>query len=232
MPATETVEGQGTTAAGGGDHRVQLRHLRSHREFQRGPHPKARVDWATSITQEESKRHIRRELHRKINLKDLREGSRGRMDTPEGQESMRKLSRLVQGRHRLSPGDGLGLRYDLRQRMAAGGRTDPCEGREPRREEEFPPEIREKRELGRKLRELLQKQGASPRRRREATIILVYACRQCHNLLHQEMVRPHSNGYRACPVCRQSLRDDNLTAVAVRNDGSREPLGSVECHRR
>ena len=154
------------------------------------------------------------------------------MDTPEGQGSMRKLSRLVQGKHRLSPGDGLGLRHDLRRRMAAGGRTDPWEGKEQCWEEGFPPEIREKRELGRRLRELLQKQGASPRRRWEATITLVYACRQCHNLLHQEMVKPRGDDYRECPVCRQSLRDDNLTAVAVRNDGSREPLGSVECHRR
>ena len=35
-----------------------------------------------------------------------------------------------------------------------------------------------------------------------------------------------------CPVCRQSLRETNLVRVAVKNDGSREPMGSMDCHRR
>ena len=96
-------------AACGGNAHTQLQHLRAHREFQRQEkHEETRIDWATTITREQSRQHIRRDLNAKINLKDPREGSRGAMDTPSGQETMRRLARRIQGRHRLSPGDLLG----------------------------------------------------------------------------------------------------------------------------
>ena len=220
-----------TAAACGGNARTQLRHLRAHREFQRQQKCQlARVNWATSITREQSGLHVRRHLHAKINLKDPREAPRDRMDTPEGQEALLKLARRIAGGHRISPGDLVGLSPRLCRRMLQHARWD--EDRPPPMEQNFPQEIQESLQALRQLRGLLALQGASPRRRREATAILVYACRQCGNLLHREVVEKEER-HQACPVCRQSLRaETDLTPVAVRNDGSREPIGSVEPHRR
>ena len=225
-----TPAGNPTTAAGGNP-QVQLRHLRAHREFQRQREcGHARVDWATSITREQSGRHVRRHLDAKINLKDPRETPGGRMDTPEGQESLRRLARRITGGHRISPGDLSGLSPSLCARMLRNARRD--EDRPPPMEQNFPPEIQERLSALRELRELLSLQGASPRRHREATVILVYACRQCGNLLHREVAET-GRERPACPVCLQSLRaETDVTPVAVRNDGSREPIGSVEPHRR
>ena len=226
-------------AACGGNAHTQLQHLRANREFQRQEkQEKTQIDWATTITREQSRQHIRRDLNAKINLKAPREGSRGAMDTPNGQETMRRLARRIQGRHRLSPGDLLGIGPKLGSRMVRS--ADPynlyqdSRGNDvPPREEGFPQKIRERLATLRELRALLARQGASPRRHREADIILVYACRQCSNLLHREMVEKPEGGYQACPVCRHSLTPErDLTPVAVRNDGSREPIGSPECHRR
>lgn len=63
------------------------------------------------------------------------------------------------------------------------------------------------------------------------TVIQIYACGQCHNLFHQDFVEK-GEPHLACPVCRQSLRETNLVRAAVKNDGSREPMGSMDCHRR
>ena len=91
-------------AACGGNPTTQLRHLRAHRTFQRQERYKtARLDWATTISREESRRHTNQHLQAKINVKDPRQKSRGGMDTPEGQDSMKRLARLIQSRHRLSP---------------------------------------------------------------------------------------------------------------------------------
>ena len=81
------------------------------------------------------------------------------------------------------------------------------------------------------LRKLLSRQGANPKRHRQATIIQIYACSQCHKLFHRDFVEK-GQPYLTCPVCRQSLRETNLVRVAVKNDGSREPMGSMDCHRR
>lgn len=57
-------------AAAGGNPTAQLAHLKAHLEFQRQDHrERARVDWCTTITGEQSHRHITRSLHRKINCK-------------------------------------------------------------------------------------------------------------------------------------------------------------------
>ena len=152
------------------------------------------------------------------------------MDTPEGQEALQRLARRIAGGHRISPGDLVGLSPRLCGRMLQHARRD--EDRRLNIEQHFPREIQERLQDTRQLRGLLATQGASPRRHREATAILVYTCRQCGNLLHREVVEKGERD-QACPVCRQSLRaEHDLTPVAVRNDGSREPIGSVEPHRR
>ena len=127
-------------AAAGGDASVQLRHLRAHRAFQRQErHETARLDWATTISREESRRHITRHLQAKINFKDPRQGSRGKMDTPEGQDSMKRLARMIQGRHRLSPGDGHVLSWNLRNRMVQSSRSHLSDESAPTKEQRFPP---------------------------------------------------------------------------------------------
>ena len=212
---------------------MQLRHLRAHRAFQgQDRYKTARLDWVTTISQEESHQHITRHLQAKVNLKDPRQGSRGRMDTPEGQDSMKRLAQMIQRRHRLSPGDGHMLSWNLRHRMVQSNRSHLSDESAPTREQCFPPEIRAMLDELQEIRKLLSQQGASPKRHRQATIIQIYACSQCHNLFHQDLVEKGKPNHPACPVCRQSLHETNLVRVAAKNDVSREPLGSMDCHRR
>ena len=233
MTATTGItEEKRSPATAGGDASGQLRHLRAHLAFQRQDrYMTLSLDWATTISREESRRHITRHLQAKINLKDPRQGSRGRMDTPEGQDSMKQLARMIQGRHRLSPGDGHILSWDLRHRMVQSGRSHLSDESTTTREQSFPPEIRVVLDELQELRELLSRQGASPKRHRQATVIQIYACSQCHNLFHQDFVEK-GGPHLTCPVCRQSLHETNLVRAAVKNDGSGEPMGSMDCHRR
>ena len=227
-------------AACGGNPATRLRRLRAHRAFQKQDrYETARLDWATTISREESRRHTTRHLQAKINFKDPRQGSRGRMDTPEGQDSMKRLARMIQGRHRLSPGDGHMLSWNLRHRMVQSGRGHLLDESASTKEQCFPPEIRAVLDELQELRKLLSRQGASPKRHRQATVIQIYACSQCHNLFHQDFVQDFveksaekGQPHLACPVCRQSLRETNLVRAAVKNDGTREPMGSMNCHRR
>ena len=227
-------------AAYGGNPATQLRHLRAHRTFQRQERYKtARLDWTTTINREESRQHTTRHLQAKINVKDPRQKSRGKMDTPEAQDSMKRLARMIRGRHRLSPGDGHILSWNLRHRMVQSSQSCLSDESDPTKEQCFPPEIRAVLDELEELRKLLSRQGASPKRHRQAAIIQIYACSQCHKLFHQDFVQDFVENfvekgqpYLTCPVCRQSLRETNLVRVAVKNDGSREPMGSMDCHRR
>ena len=228
---TEREPGEKTLAALGGNPGAQLAHLRAHRDFQKQERfDRARISWTTDISRAQSRRHILKNLHAKINAKDPTERSRGQMDTPEAQENMQQLARRVRDGHRVSPGDGWMLRWELRRRMTASAVFDTAFTLQD--EVRFPREIRERLKRSKRLRELLRAQGASPRHHRQAAIIQVYPCRQCHNVICRELVESEENPFRNCPVCRQSLREPDLVEVAVRHDGSGEPLGSVECHRR
>ena len=118
---------------------MQLRHLRAHRAFQgQDRYKTARLDWVTTISQEESHQHITRHLQAKVNLKDPRQGSRGRMDTPEGQDSMKRLAQMIQRRHRLSPGDGHMLSWNLRHRMVQSNRSHLSDESAPPGSNAFP----------------------------------------------------------------------------------------------
>ena len=220
-------------AAAGGDHRTQLIHLRAHRAFQRSTGPDtARIAWNTVINRTQSRRHIRQHLHTKINAKNPREHSRGRMDTPQAQDSMEQLARRIRGRHRLSPGDGHHLTRGLRLRMT---RTAPphFQDNPTPREADFPPEVRAQHQEIREKKRLLTLQGASPRRHRQARVIHLYACRRCRNLTNPQDIQDpqgESGDRRSCPVCHQGLEQRNLIPVAVRDDGSSSPLGVVRLH--
>ncbi len=145
-------------AAAGGNPRAQLRHLRTYRAFQRQDQfEKARIDWKTVITKSESRRHVARNLHAKINQKAGGLQPADRMNTPEEQESMVRLARRIGNQERVSPGDGLGLSWNLRRRM--------LQARYPRRPSAqgpgFPPEVRKRRAEQERLKRLLTMQGAS-----------------------------------------------------------------------
>lgn len=118
-------------AAGQGDVRAQLRHLRGHLAFQRQDrHELLRVDWATTITREQSRRHITRDLHAKINLKGGLAEPRGRQDRTETGRMLRRTGRMMRNHERLSGGDLCGLSERLRSRIQLA--ADAPQARRPR----------------------------------------------------------------------------------------------------
>lgn len=107
----------------------QLAHLRGHLAFQQQDrHQTVRLDWATVMTREQSRRHITRELHRKINVKGRLEEPRGRQDTAEVRRMLRRTARMVRNGERLSGGDlcGLSGRLGRRIRSAAARAEGKC----------------------------------------------------------------------------------------------------------
>ena len=226
-------------AAAGGNPAVQLRHLRAHRAFQQQEKfEKARIDWKTVISREQSRRHVARHLHAKINAKAGGLQPQGRMNTGDGQESMVRLARRVRNRERVSPGDGLGLSWNLRRRMVRAGYPRHSEedfeeimrldhpGTLPAKDEGFPPEVKERRAERERLKQLLAMQGASPKRHREAVAAEAYACRGCRNLFHPEAVEKGQ-----CPVCIHNLEERDLVKIAVKIGPERTLMGCAERRR-
>ena len=116
-PATDLAT-EKPLALAGGTARGQLAHLRAHLKFQHQEEFKqARVDWCTTITREQSRRHIARAIHDKINFKaemlqrkSLPPGYNPRIPDSRQQEQEKQLVRLAQGLRRReagfpSPGD-------------------------------------------------------------------------------------------------------------------------------
>ena len=241
----ETEARQQAMAAAGGEAYAQLRHLRHHLAFQRQDrHTHMEIDWKTRITREESRRHITRELHAKINLKGGTLDGQGRMAKPEAQQDLKRLGRMATNRERPSRGDLFRLSHGLQSRIARACRPwlrIPVYGREwlerkrrnPRipvwpPQEDFPLEHQVNALRLERLRELLVKQGASPRRARRARILEALACGGCHNLVMPEP----DTARRPCPVCGAVLhRDLDTVEIAVR-DGTNTPIGNIDCHRR
>ena len=105
-------------AAAGGDVPDQLRHLRGHLAFQRQTRSETlRLDWNAVITRAQSRLHVTRELHRKINAKAGGETPDGRNLAPEVQKRLVRLGRMHRRRERVSPGDLLGIGGRLRERI-------------------------------------------------------------------------------------------------------------------
>ena len=106
--------------AAGGNPKVQLPHLKAHRTFHHMASPKqllAKIDHHTTITQDESRNHITRDLHAKINAKGTQNPEAGKLTSDEGQQTLKQLARMVQDNHAISPGDGHTLPWNLRLRM-------------------------------------------------------------------------------------------------------------------
>ena len=220
----------GTTAAAGGDQAVQLRHLRGHRAFQRQErHSLLRIDWATTITREQSRLHITREIHRKINLKGGITGA-GRHEGPEVQQTLQRTARMALKHERLSPGDLCGMGWKLRSRIIGAqhpGRRPTTAGEETKlagsREMDFPPEIQRGLARHRRLRELLALQGASPGRARRSMILEVLRCPECSLL-----IAPGPLETDVCPGCGEMLdpKADPVEIAVSRKDGL-TPVGNV-----
>ena len=166
-------------ASAGGDHRAQLVHLKAHLAFQAQTKcEQARINWSTVITRAQSRRHITRALHEKINSKVPGFHPPGKVNTPDGQ---RRLESVVNhAKHgNFFGGDGnVVLPWRLQYRIYRStyprhsddafwdlvGERRPVPVRP--KEETFALEIRvrlaEARALRNKLEELLRNQGRQP----------------------------------------------------------------------
>ena len=191
-----------------------------------------RIDWCTTISREQSRRHITRDLHRKINAKPPGLTEAGRTDTPEGREDLRKFARIIlDGHHIAHAGCGYRLPWKLRHRMIRTRypRLDERQFAETLAQEEpgalppksagFPPEINEQAAARRKLGELIRRQGANPARHPDAFIMTACLCRGCRNIIGEEAVREGR-----CPVCINTPRERDLIEIACEGPG-RTPVG-------
>ena len=223
-------------AAAGGDHRTQLKHLKAHLAFQRQEKcEKAKIDWCTVITKSQSRDHITRHLHLKINRKVVGYHGPGKIDTDEGQEALRTTARHVAMRVHYG-GNGfsligwnLGFRMyrerSLRRGIAeeafweitVGERNTP---RLSHKEESFPPEIQYRHAMFRYARELVRKQGANPKRHRDAQAIRAFRCPRCRETTPRETVLAQESP--ECPGCEFSLR--HQISVDMAFTGSEPPV--------
>lgn len=215
---------QTTLAAAGGDHRAQLAHLKAHLEFQRQQKcDKARIDWCTTITKAQSRAHVTRHLHWKINAKVPGFHGPGKLDSPEGQEVLRNTARYVRmkvhhggnGFHLI----GWNLRFRMyRERSLRRGLSEQAfweivseERNSPRirpKEQEFPEHIQYRLALRRRVAALIRDQGANPRHHKDAILLTTHLCPRTGLHLTQEQADDDGN----CPHCsirleRFSLKD-------------------------
>ena len=223
-------------AAAGGDHRTQLKHLKAHLAFQRQEKcEKAEIDWCTVITKSQSREHITRHLHLKINRKVPGYHGPGKLDTDEGQEALRTAARHV-GMRDYHGGNGfsligwnLGFRM-YRERSLRRGLAEESfweiieeERNSPRlspKEESFPPEIQYRHAMFRYVRELVRKQGANPKWHRDAQVIRAFRCPGCREVIPRETVLAQESP--GCPKCEYSLANQISEDMAF--TGSEPPV--------
>lgn len=208
-------------AAAGGDHRAQLAHLKAHLAFQNQDKCQlARVDWCTTITRAQSRQHLTRELHRKINAKVPGFHGTGKLDSPEGQEALRTAARHVAMRNHHGGNGFFLIGWNLRHRMyrersrrrglpeyafweiMAEVRNSP---RLRPKEDEFPEYIRYRHALRRRTAELTRAQGANPRHHRDAFILATHLC----PLTGEHISAADADDDGHCPHC--ALRLDGFT---------------------
>ena len=223
-------------ATAGGNHRKQLSHLRLHRSFQaQDQYQQAKISWNTVITKEQSYRHITAHLHHKINTKAPNFYQPGTLNSPEGQNHLEAFARRLQQKHRLSASDGHQINWDLRYRaIRAHYRTycrTHCRTDEDQdsfiarmeldypavlalKQHHFPEHIKQERQYRADLKDLLRRQGISPKRHRQYLIVQAYLCRQCLRLNTMTEVREQE-----CPICHTRLTaGSNLTEIAAKPD--------------
>ena len=218
-------------AAAGGDHRVQLAHLKAHLKFQKQHRcEKAKISWNTIITRAQSRLHITLELNEKINSKTPGFHRPGKVNTPDGQRKLRSFASHARTGI-FHGGDGnVQLPWRLRYRMYRAQRPqlsdrafreiedERPQPRIPRKDEEFPLEFRCKLALRRETCRLIRLQGANPRHHRDAIILTVHPCWIAgRNVLETET---DEKGF--CLHCGSRMTQLNLKEAAY--DPGEEPV--------
>ena len=221
-------------AAIGGNPAGQLRHLKAHLAFQRQDRcDQARIDWATVITRAQSRRHITRHLHLKINAKVPGFHGPGKLDTEEGQEALQTTARYVARRvHHGGNGFhliGWNLRYRMfRERSRRRGLSEEAfweilsdETNSPRlrpKECSFPQHIQYRRALRRAVYDLIKAQGANPRHHRDALRLETHVCPRTG----EHLTRQDGDDEGRCPHC--TLRLDQFSLKARAYDPGEPPV--------
>ena len=212
--------------AAGGDPSRQLQHLKAHLAFQgQDRYEQARIDWATTITRAQSRQHITRHLHRKINAKVPGFHGPGKLDTEEGQEALRTTARLVAQR-RFHGGTGFHLigwtlRYRMyRERSRRRGLSEEAfweiadeERNSPRiqpKEKSFPEHIQQRLAFRREVCRLIRGQGSNPRHHKRAIMPETHLCPRTGSQVTREDADEDGN----CPNCTLQLNQFSLVARA------------------
>ena len=223
-------------AALGGNPGAQLLHLRKHLEFQRqDKFEKTRIDWATVIDQNQSRRHITRDLHAKINLKATIASGQdfyqpGRANSDEALDNMDKMTFMIRSKGRIEARMGLDrhLSWNTRYRIFRSRHrhlSDEVFWKmmaethyrtiAPKRNG-FPMEIQveiAEREQARKdlaqynkrLRELISIQGGNPDEYKKAVIRVMRYCYFCSQLHPHDQHATVDDPYQRCPDCQNQL---------------------------
>ena len=220
-PAEQITKRQ-PLAAAGGDHRTQLAHLKAHLKFQnQGKYEQLRLNWATVITREQSRRHITLHLNQKINAKSPGFYRPGKTNTEDGQATLRStVSHAMTGIHHgghVQVQLSWRLRYRIyrasKPKVTERGFWELTNERRPAplrpKEEGFPEEIKTRHALRERVKEMIKRQGANPAKHKDAIIMEIYACKGCRNLYLQEEIEDGR-----CPVCIHSLQEDDLMEAA------------------
>ena len=245
-------------AAAGGSAANQLAHLRTHLEFQRqDQYEEARINWCTVITREQSRHHITRALHEKINCKAAVARGESVNDQlradQQAAERRRQLDMLAQGLRQRRAGFPSGGDWHLLNRRLAGRilqafrpRCDAAEiqrllsrysyrrGEEscvPPEEVRFPREIQYARAVHRLLKAILKQQGRSPTRARTAVLRAVYACQGCRQLIAPDALLDPGQYRRTrgqCPECQSLVHGEQEMNVAVLKEQPHRLVGQVE----
>ena len=225
MVATEKIQRTTYLADAGGDTNIQLTHLKAHLAFQKQAQCKlARVNWATTVTRAESRRHITHCLDQKINNKVSGFYAQGKVNTHWGQRKLRSVASHAQGGNFHGNAGEITLPWNLRFRMYRQGslrrgiaeagfwelNDERAQPNLRRKEEEFLPEIQCQHALYRKRVELVKRQGGNPKRHRDAIIIEGYTCPGCHRICLKE--DPPKD--RKCRACLYSLNERHLSEMA------------------
>lgn len=216
----------GMLAAAGGNPSTQLKLLKAHLEFQKQEHCNlAVVDWATTITRAQSRRHITAHLNRKINSKMPGFHTPGKLDTEEGQEALQTAARHVDmglyyggnGWHLL----GWKIRYRMyRERSRRRSLSEESfwdiladVSHSPKlqpKEQSFPKHIQQRHSLRRAVSGLVRAQGANPRRHKNALLLQTHLCPMAG--IH--VTREDGDERGRCPHCQRQLDSSSLTARA------------------
>ena len=213
-------------AAAGGDPAHQLKHLKAHLAFQTQDQcDLARIDWATNINRTQSREHITKHLHRKINSKLPSFHGPGKLDTEEGQRALQTTARYAamrtfhggNGFHLL----GWNLRFRMfRERSLRRGISEYVfwelaseECNSPRiqpKEKSFPEHIQYRLALRRMVSDLIRAQGANPRHHKDAVLLETHLC----PLAAAHLTRDQADERGRCPHCTLRLDQFSLTARA------------------